>query len=204
MPDYSRKDYWSGRYDTDAAPGAEPYEWYLGFDELRDILELLPEDKAQQIVYVGCGISTLGIELAKEGFSNVTCVDWIQKAVDAASKFLPEELETPPSFACADIADSTYENLAAVLDKGLLDSFLTGEEAKTATTALIDRIHGWLAVGSPLILISHSDRTKLFGSSTLPWDCSVRQVESGEGRQFFLHVCRRVDPPPEDEAEERE
>lgn len=75
---YADPRYWVARYQADS----EPFDWYLRWEQLREILapSLSPE---AEILVVGCGTSLLSEQLYQEGFMNVTNVDRCEPAVSA-------------------------------------------------------------------------------------------------------------------------
>lgn len=76
---YGDPSYWTARYT--ASGGTEAYDWYLRWEQLKDILmpvltpESEPADRSSQVLVLGCGTSTLSEALYGEGFQAVTNVD---------------------------------------------------------------------------------------------------------------------------------
>ncbi len=199
---YCNLEYWSARYLTEVQGGA--YDWYLDYTDLKEALEPhLPEDKAAEILYIGCGLSTLGIELAKDERTAITCVDWAQKATEAMTSLATEH---GVKLTCQTADVTTMELTAAthtcIIDKGLFDAHLTGDQG-TKGAGVLAPLHNALALGGKLIIISHTDRTSMLQESPLSWQIDVSPVEakSRTGRTYYLHALTKVDPPPPEEPE---
>lgn len=92
---YADLAYWEARYQS-----KEAYDWYLGWEQLRQFLFplLAGEDaenpsKEAEILVIGCGTSTLSQDLYGEGFSNVTNVDHCESLVQAMRERHQEQVD---------------------------------------------------------------------------------------------------------------
>ena len=81
--DYGSKSYWDSRYDelfqrqSAESPQSSLYEWYLGYEEIREILlneikgspkdELNDVDRNISMLVAGCGNSSLCEDLSRDG-----------------------------------------------------------------------------------------------------------------------------------------
>lgn len=56
------------------------------FNDCKDeLLSSLPKDKSQRILIIGCGNSTLGYDLYKEGFTNIDNIDFADSVIKGMS-----------------------------------------------------------------------------------------------------------------------
>jgi len=87
---YGEASYWSARYGAEG--GMEAYDWYLRWEQLKDILmpllvpESEPASRSAEILLLGCGSSGLGEALYAEGFNAVANVDRCEAVVEAMKK----------------------------------------------------------------------------------------------------------------------
>ena len=85
---YGSKAYWDARYATGCVIGANSTrgevsnEWYVGYDAIAALLSSVGVEKTSSILLLGCGTSTLGEDLADDGFVAVTAVDYSENCID--------------------------------------------------------------------------------------------------------------------------
>lgn len=115
--------------------------------------------KEDKILHIGCGNSRLPEELAEEGYTNITNVDFSQKAI-----MLMEERcrEKYPSlvFTAMNVLDMKElgpGSFNVVLDKGTLDSILCSDNAGPDCMKMLEEIYRVLAPGGRYICITYGD-----------------------------------------------
>ena len=151
---YGTKQYWDARYGAPNAvvgenlkKGETNNEWYVGWRVLRPYA-LEYAARSHRVLLLGIGTSTLGEDMASDGFSRVTAVDYSEPAVRlmrraqqnrlgararAATRgdLEPESLDapTPPTpfevdYRVMDVTRMTFADEAfdCVLDKATLDT----------------------------------------------------------------------------------
>jgi hypothetical protein len=152
---YGTKQYWDARYGAPDAvvgenlkKGETNNEWYVGWRVLRRYA-LEYAARSHRVLLLGIGTSTLGEEMASDGFSRVTAVDYSEPAVRlmrraqqnrlgaraarAATRgdLEPSSLDapTPPTpfevdYRVMDVTRMTFADEAfdCVLDKATLDT----------------------------------------------------------------------------------
>ena len=94
---------------------------------------LAPLDKAARILLIGCGNSSLGFDMWKDGFTNIDCIDYAQSVIDKMNEKYKEHEESALlysqlRFHCVDMMDmKLYEEkqFDFVIDKATMDVILT-------------------------------------------------------------------------------
>ena len=151
---YGTKQYWDARYGAPNAvvgenlkKGETNNEWYVGWRVLRPYA-LEYAARSHRVLLLGIGTSTLGEDMASDGFSRVTAVDYSEPAVRlmrraqqnrlgararAATRgdLEPESLDAPTTptpfevdYRVMDVTRMTFADEAfdCVLDKATLDT----------------------------------------------------------------------------------
>lgn len=116
LPAYGESAYWEMRYSEDP----EPFEWY------QDSEALLPAvkdyiDAEKKILIVGNGTSQMPGFLQRNGYENVTAVDFVPLVIKKLRKLYKENENMV--FRVMDVRNMKFENgeFQAVVDKGTLD-----------------------------------------------------------------------------------
>lgn len=153
---YGSKAYWDDRYSdphvtigASTAKGTVNNEWYVGFDRLKPIL-LAHSARNQRILLLGTGTSTLGEDMAENGFARVSAVDYSEASivamrnaqrsrVDALRRNPPDQPPPHPfevDYRVMDVTAMTYpeRSFDCVVDKATLDTMcqLDDEPDETA------------------------------------------------------------------------
>lgn len=111
------------------------------------------------IIDVGCGNAMTLVELANEGFADLTGVDYSRKAVDLARMVLDDnDLPNVKLLACDILADNNTlprDGFKVVHDKGTYDAVsLNSENTAAKRRKYIENIHRILSPGGYLVLTS--------------------------------------------------
>ena len=205
MSYYSDPVYWDKRY----ALNSHPYEWYVGYHELKDVLEKWMK-LGSRVMIAGCGNSRLGEMLYDHsGYTDMTCVDFSEAPIGFMLRrrgrreglnYLRSDLKELP------MPSGTFD---CVVDKATLDSCLCGaDEAavfRSAQRVLLE-VSRVLKPGGLFLCLSHTqaeDRQLLY-SEAFNWEVQVEKVDKEEGvgglaeeyegadyPHYFLYVCRK-------------
>ena len=160
---YGTKQYWDARYGAPNAvvgenlkKGETNNEWYVGWRVLRPYA-LEYAARSHRVLLLGIGTSTLGEDMASDGFSRVTAVDYSEPAVRLMRRAQqnrlgararaatrgdsePESLDapTPPTpfevdYRVMDVTRMTFADEAfdCVLDKATLDTMCQLDDETT-------------------------------------------------------------------------
>ena len=147
---YGSKAYWDDRYSdpratigASTARGVTNNEWYVGYDVLKPHL-LEYAGRNAHCVLLGCGTSTLGEDMAENGFARVAAVDYSEPSIALMRKAQQTRLaklarsppERPPphpfevDYRVMDVKNMTYprETFDCVIDKATLDTMCQLDE----------------------------------------------------------------------------
>mmetsp|Transcript_76505 Transcript_76505/g.224558 ORF Transcript_76505/g.224558 Transcript_76505/m.224558 type:complete len:278 (+) Transcript_76505:138-971(+) len=179
-PGYADPRYWVARYQADS----EPFDWYLRWDLLRDLLLPLLSADAEVLV-LGSGTSLLSEQIYTEGFMNITNVDRCELAISAmrarhqaqrealaaaasgakkpAKGASPEPAADPlegkpamcfESVEAKDLPQCWAARFDLIIDKALLDSVACGQEKMKATAAVLSCVSSVLKPKGVYVCIS--------------------------------------------------
>ena len=183
------------------------FEWFLDpaevVDECARELEGCPGDGP--ILHVGCGTSTLGVDLCRLVSRDVVNVDNSSEAVRAMTEAAAAGLHaidgaesTWVEHDCAALPDGWCDRFSIVLDKGTLDAFLfAGEGAAQRLCAETDRV---LRPGGKLLFITDDppeQRLEVLHACLPHFQHSFRTLDDiREDWSYYLYTsARRADVP---------
>ncbi|RHY84130.1 hypothetical protein DYB35_001022 [Aphanomyces astaci] len=119
-----KQTYWESRYEDE-----DEFDWYCGYDHVKDVLRRHVRP-SQAVLLAGTGASTLPIDMAQDGFTNVVAMDYAANVVD---KLRTKYASTHVQFVQADMTAMTgFEDgsFDCILDKGCLDTMLLAPETQ--------------------------------------------------------------------------
>jgi EEF1A lysine methyltransferase 4 len=201
MPDYGSASYWDERYAT----VTDAYDWYQDYSTLRSFLQPYLKDKSIEILIPGCGSSTLGGDLYKLGYQNITNVDISEVVVNQMSdKYVDyEEMEFNAMDARSMelIPDSCFD---VIIDKGLFDSQLCAEDRMQSLNGLLAEMQRVVKPGGVYLIISHgppptrinhitshSDFTVEHTGVPRPMHPRMNAKEDEDKKKHYIYACRR-------------
>ena len=147
--DFSSKAGWDGFYKSRLHDGTvdsrdassettmtfEPFEWHSSLPHSRVFDALPPSANTGSVLLVGCGTSTMPVELydLHEGKTRVVCMDYSEPCLEQLKASWGEGRKNL-SFVCGDATrlhevdfapgDGTFD---AIIDKGLVDALMCSE-----------------------------------------------------------------------------
>lgn len=123
--DFARKEYWDQFFKLQQ----DSFEWYGDYGQIKKIL-LQYIKLTDEILIVGCGNSSLSVDLYDDGYQQNTSIDIsgvvIQKM---ASKYKCNGMRENLHFECMDVFNMAYGDgrFKSVIDKGTLDALSADE-----------------------------------------------------------------------------
>uniref|UniRef100_A0A7S3JZ52 Methyltransferase type 11 domain-containing protein n=1 Tax=Aureoumbra lagunensis TaxID=44058 RepID=A0A7S3JZ52_9STRA len=127
--EYGKKETWDERYSQSEAE----FEWLCSWnDELKNAINV---KAGSRILHVGCGTSTLGVEMVRNGYQ-VTNTDYSEIAIQKMVKKYPQHIWcVADGTSMAQFSDNAFD---AVVEKGTLDALAcAGKERKKLCQMLI-------------------------------------------------------------------
>lgn len=152
-PSFADLKYWDARY---TATAFEPFDWYLGWEQLKDVLSPLlgPESR---ILVLGCGTSTLSEELYAEGFTHITNIDQCETLIDTMAQKHVDK--TDMEYEVVDGHDFPPEftgKFDVVIDKAMLDCVACASDKWQAVSAVLRQASGALSAAGVYVSVSHA------------------------------------------------
>ena len=198
--------YWIKRYEEDFQKNEtetwQPFEWYVSWNVLKQYM--LPYiSQCQKILHVGCGTSTLGIDMSIAGVSEVVNIDISKKVIEKMKEKEKEysNIENKLKWLVKDITtieswckDSQFD---AVVDKGTIDSFCCSDIAARILTEVFRGISKALKSNGYFIVISNGSedvRTMFFDNPIYRWSLLnvIRIPKPQMTRSFYyMYVYQR-------------
>jgi ubiquinone/menaquinone biosynthesis C-methylase UbiE len=189
---YASLELWEDRYTHSHDARSD---WLVSFEALRPtLLKLLRPDS--EIVDLGCGTSDLLDSLSDEGFLHLTGVDF-SSALVTAERDRHATLRSHVEFICADCTELPLPSACAdaCIDKGLLDTVLTGETSFVRAALCVREAHRILRPGGVFLVVSHSPpdhRLPIIAAQSLAWRSIDHAILPRPGMPpVHLYVCRR-------------
>ncbi|OMJ80960.1 hypothetical protein SteCoe_18667 [Stentor coeruleus] len=201
FPDFSSREYWESRYSSENTS----YDWLLPFSQLRNIiLPRLHDNTQSEILIVGCGNSRIGEELYRDGFHNITNIDYSAAVIrQMLEKYREMEemdftemnvcnIEFPPG--CFDM----------VFDKCTLDCLLCGENSFQKASMMMQNVFRVLKPGGVYMLVSYGMPDARIGylkNKFLNWTIEhakiakvpLEQFTSVELSQYhYIYICTKA------------
>lgn len=180
-------------------------DWYFDAAALVDVIsEKLRNNREAEILIPGCGVSSLGEELYRVGYRNVTNMDSSEAAIESlnkrTSRILGDSLQNVVGNAL-DMSIFPAGSFDCVVDKALLDNLLAyrGVSGAAKYLAEITRV---LSPGGLLLLVSHSPPetcVDLLQRYTTPRVSAVRFMSKdvsvvrspGASETFWIYFVRK-------------
>ena len=118
--EFATKEYWDKFFQK----RKDSFEWYGNYDEIKPLLlqYLKPND---HFLIIGCGNSTLSVDLFDDGYENNTSIDISEIVINKMiSKYKSNGIRERLKFECMDMMQMKYSNESfnIVIDKGTLDA----------------------------------------------------------------------------------
>lgn len=120
VQEFAQKKYW----DNFFTKRDKSFEWYGQYEDFKAVLlkYIKPDDR---LLVVGCGSSTLSIDLYDDGFTNNTSIDISQVVIQKMiAEYTSNGIRSNLKFETMDVFDMDYpdQSFTVLLDKGTLDA----------------------------------------------------------------------------------
>ena len=136
MPNYGDPKYWDRRYK--AHPGST-FDWLVDYQTLKPLLQNIMT-KDSNILMIGCGNSTLGEDMYKDGYHSIYNIDIssvvIRQMMDRTSNCQGMVWEA------MDATDLKYDDcfFDVALDKATIDTLLCGENPALRVAKMLKEV----------------------------------------------------------------
>lgn len=196
---YGSQAYWDSRH-ADKADFESKFEWFLGYQDLKPILESSAVDyDASKALFIdlGCGTSRFLMELKADGYQGPCLgLDYSPEAIERMQDCGEHEVEYRVADATKFANESGMLNRLAkvVLDKSLMDTMLHDEtEGHGAVQSMLREVTKVLETDSTFIVVTQLDPNSPKDAAFLT-EVVVRTLteEEEEGGKFLSGVLAHV------------
>ena len=177
---YALPKFWDSKYQE--YPGC--YEWYCCYSDIREQL-LQYVSKEHKILYIGAGTSYLAIEMNKEGFNNISCMD----VSEEACKQMMEKISTK-NYKVDYYLDNVFAMKAEsgsfdiIIDKGLLDSLVCKEDCNSDIEKMMNEINRVLCRQGKYLCISHTNDRSIYFKKNNIWTDNIEVIDLSINNQI--------------------
>ncbi|KAM9315588.1 EEF1A lysine methyltransferase 4 [Gastrophryne carolinensis] len=192
--------YWDARYEEESRfPDTGGHEWFGAYHDFSHLVRRVLRPNTRGLV-LGCGTSSMSIELYKEGVSPLVSIDYSPiciKAMEERHAEVPEMSWMVMDARQLQFPDGSFD---LVIEKGTLDSMMVDEKdpwrVTTATVCLVDEVLSEvsrvLAPNGCFVSITFSPphfRTRHYAQ--LKYDWSVSCDTYGRDFHYFLYTMNK-------------
>eukprot|EP00873_Tetraselmis_striata_P025117 jgi/Tetstr1/445381/TSEL_003394.t1 len=192
---YRSRQYWEDRYADGVvghseAKGVLSNEWYFTYQALSSQLSS-HINKDDRVLLLGCGLSTLGVDMEAEGYSSIVAIDYSETCIQRMN-----DSRGPSSsvqYMVMDVTCLDFEkgSIDCVLDKATLDSLMNEDEPSGVVCAMLREACRVLRPGGKYVCISHSDRRKLLTDRGLSWALTAEVPLAKKQAEFWMYVLTK-------------
>lgn len=121
--EFKTQEYWENVYKKDDENTT--YDWFIKYDKLKLLFNKHIKDKNSSILILGCGNSTHGEDMYRDGYKNIVNIDFSETVI----KNMKERCYNMPEMKWIkmNIKDLKFDNESfdVVIDKGTMDSLMS-------------------------------------------------------------------------------
>ncbi|KAI8381569.1 S-adenosyl-L-methionine-dependent methyltransferase [Radiomyces spectabilis] len=196
---YKTKEYWEQRYQQESPDTT--FDWFKTHEELKPLFQGCIPHKDASILILGCGNSTLGEDMYRDGYKNITNIDYSGTVIENMKK----RCEDMPDMKWLemDIRALEFENESfdIIIDKGTMDALMCdrgdvwdpSEELVAEVKKEVDEVERVLKVGGSFIYITFGQPH--FRKRHLVRDCwQVKTQTLGDAFHYFFYSMQKEKP----------
>ncbi|KDO30592.1 hypothetical protein SPRG_04492 [Saprolegnia parasitica CBS 223.65] len=141
--------------------------------------------KAERILILGCGTSSMGHDMLAAGFHDITCMDFSPAAIRIVTQRQAPPMDGRPApkyvlMDARDMAAFPSASFDAVIDKGVLDAVVCGVANSAGAGQMMDEIHRVLTADGACFVFSngsYASRAPYIDCNAASWQ--INQISIG-------------------------
>jgi len=199
--DYKDQFYWNNRFEQE-----DSYEWLANYDEIKVILRSILDrfGTKARILQLGCGTSSLPIDLYNNGFKDITNIDFSEVCIKKMSSKFPQlKFVQMDMTNMISLGEDTFD---VVLEKATLDSLLVDTISPwdlcspgcKKVTKVLKEVKKVLRKNGVFVSITFSQphfRVPLLAQEGLQWSLQVEKFSTTGGvLDYYVYQCEEGDP----------
>ena len=187
---FSDSSYWEKRYTENP----NIFEWYRGFNHFIDDIKTVFNFKGIA-ANIGCGTSTMGIDLLNAGFSHVINTDISCAAINIMKEKFKDVKDV--EWIVDDCLDTHLppNMFDCIFDKGTIDALICNEHPGKIMRKIFNGVLRSLKKGGYFVVISfgdEDDRQSYFEKEEFAWDLvQILTISNDIGTPHFVYICRK-------------
>ncbi|CDH51270.1 s-adenosyl-l-methionine-dependentmethyltransferase [Lichtheimia corymbifera JMRC:FSU:9682] len=193
---YKTQAYWEDRYKNEDAETT--FDWFKTYSDLKPLLDEQIKSKDASILMLGCGNSTLGEDMYKDGYKNITNIDYSATVIENMKKRCADMPEM--KWLEMDIRDLKFpdQSFDVVIDKGTMDALMCDRgdvwdpspELIADVKGEVDEVERVTKVGGVFLYITFGQPH--FRKRHLARDCWDIEIKTlGEAFHYFFYIMRK-------------
>jgi len=202
---YHTPKYWDARYSRSSF---EYFDWYTDYQTLKPLMDYyLKRRPNASVLNVGCGNSRLSMDMALDGYSNITSIDISKNCVDRMRKICNESKDSCDGqfsdlrWLEMDATDLKFgeEKFDLVVDKGTLDALICETtESHPKIQQVVAEAWRVLKSGGYYILITYAnEQHRMKSLSRLNWhEVKARRVPYSPSALLIRRLRAQLDGKP--------
>nr|CRX79111.1 hypothetical protein ls5930a1_00147 [Leucosporidium scottii] len=197
---YGTQEYWDERYAREA-PDAT-FDWLKKYEDMKPYIHQFVPDRSKRILHLGCGNSTLPIDMYDDGYEQQANLDYSSVVIEK-QQALHGEVRPKMTWCTGDIRKLPFEDgsFDVCIDKGTMDAMMTqgGDpwnppaEIMQACKEEVDEVCRVLAPGGIFLYLTwgqpHFRKRHLVREG---WTIQVEELGGESSFSYFLYILRRT------------
>jgi len=168
IPKFGDMSYWDEGYKT----GEAPKEWFVPYSLISAFIEK-KISKESKILVIGCGTSSLSVEMFESGYKNTESMDYSPQAINEMSANYPNMIWKVEDVRQMSYLDGEFD---AIVDKGTLDCLFFLDETNESVLKMLSEVYRVLKPGGKYCVVTCGhpmQRVSVFTSNkSLKWSVS--------------------------------
>ena len=154
----------------------------------------LLKDK-RRVLVIGTGSSQIPFQLYDDpdlNIANMVCTDYSEVIVEKMKNQIGNRQNMLFKVEDCTKMNLKEENIDLIMEKGLLDAILCGEDREENSFKMLKNIDDAVQRGAVFLCISHAQPyTRLDFFNQFSWNVGIKKLLNEEEDEFFCYICTK-------------